>query len=159
MDIFTIITKWFWVAFIAVTFANGAAIWWRAQREIRKHPELEEGYRTIIKGFLFWGNIPWIVMGIGHLVGGVPTIFQFFRPRDGNPFVLAFFASVLLIWLLGTHWLFFRGGAEMLVEHPGIFRYKITSPLYVKVYWLLCLAGGIVGVVFMFMMDVPVPTR
>ena len=98
------LTKWFWVVWIAVTFINAAAIQSRARPRIIANPELRDGYRTITRGLLTWGNLPWCIMGIGILFGGVPSVFDFFRPRDGNPFVLAFFASVLFVWLLGTHW-------------------------------------------------------
>jgi hypothetical protein len=98
-------------------------------------------------------------MGAGILFGGVPSMFHFFRPRDGNPFVLAFFASVFLIWILGTFWLLFRGGADMLVKHPGLFNVDFKSPLMLKLFWFLCLAGGIFGVIMMFTMDVPVPPQ
>ncbi len=166
MDLFTIFSKWFWAMGIATTCANAIIYARRAQKEIRKNPELEEGYRTLIKGFLIWGNIPWIVMGIGCLVGGVPSLFHFFRPRDGNPFVLSFFASVFLIWVLGTHWLFFQGGAEKLAKHPGLITYhtfgksgNITNPAVIKLFWLLCIAGGIVGAAIMFTVDIPIPAK
>jgi len=93
-------------------------------------------------------------MGIGCLSGGAPSIFHFFRPRDGNPFVLAFFASIFLIWVLGTYWLFVRGGAEMLIKHPGLINCKNAAML--KLFWLLALAGGILAVVMMLTHDTPV---
>ena len=154
---FSAISKWFWAAGIAVTCANAAIFRVRARKRIQEAPELEDGYRKIIKGFVIWGNIPWLVMGIGCTVGGVPTLFHYFRPRDGNPFVLAFFASVFLVWFLGTFWLFFRNGAEMLVRHPGLFNHDFRSPTMVKLLWCLCLAGGVLAVVMMFTHDMPIP--
>ncbi len=156
MDFFTIVTKWFWAVCIALTFLNAGVFWYRARRHISAAPELAEGYATIIRGFVIWGNIPWVVMGIGSVLGGVPSVFHFFRPRDGNPFVLAFFASVILIWILGTIWLLFRGGAEMLVNHSGLFNVVIKSPNMLKLFWFLCLAGGIFAVIMMFTLDIPV---
>ena len=156
MELFTIMTKWFWAAFILVTFLNAGIFRYRARTYITAAPELAEGYATLIRGFVIWGNIPWVVMGIGCVLGGVPSVFHFFRPRDGNPFVLAFFASVFLIWILGTFWLLFRGGAEMLVKHSGLFNVNVTSPHMLKLCWFLCLAGGIFGVIMMFTRDIPV---
>ena len=118
---------------------------------------MEEGYQKIIKGFVTWGNIPWIVMGIGCVMGGVPSVFHFFRPRDGNPYVLAFFASVFLIWIMGTYWLLFQGGAKMLVKHPGLLNVDCKSPTMLKIFWFLCLAGGVFAVIMMFTQDIPVP--
>ncbi|MGB8226981.1 MAG: hypothetical protein WCE45_09010, partial [Sedimentisphaerales bacterium] len=60
-----IIMRWFWVVFIVVTFINAAIFKVRASIQIQKNPDLREGYRKIIKGFVIWTNIPWIVMGAG----------------------------------------------------------------------------------------------
>lgn len=98
-------------------------------------------------------------MGLGCLIGGVPSVDHFFRPRDGNPFVLAFFASVFLVWGLGTHWLFARGGAEMVVRHPGLLNFDPRSPALLRFLWCLSLAGGIVAAVAMFLVDVPLPAE
>ena len=159
MDFYTIMTKWFWAVCIAVIFLNARILRFRAQRHIQENPDLADGYSTIIRGLVTWGNIPWIVMGIGCVLGGVPSIFHFFRPRDGNPFVLAFFGSAFIIWTLGTVWLLFRGGAEMLVKHPGLFSVDFKSPLMVKLFWFLCLAGGIYAVIMMFSTDIRVPAQ
>jgi hypothetical protein len=155
----TIMTKWFWAVCIAATLLNAGIFRFRARRHIRGNPALADGYATLIRGFVLWGNIPWVVMGVGCLLGGVPSIDHFLRPREGNPFVLAFFASVFLVWVLGTYWLLFRGGAEMLVEHPGLLNMDFRSPLMVKLFWLLCLAGGIVAVTVMFATEVPWPSQ
>jgi hypothetical protein len=143
--------------FIVVTFANAIIIKIRAKKNIERDPSLKLGYDTIFKGMITWGNIPWIVMGTGILTGNVPTIWHFFRPQDGNPFVIIFFISIFTIWLLGTYWLFVKNGAEMLVKHPGIFRSDFSSHNMVKFFWLLSLAGGIAGVIMMFTMNMPMP--
>ena len=152
-----IIGRWFWVACIVTTCANAAILRARAQRHIRENPTLTDGYRTMIRGFLLWANIPWIVMGAGIVLGGVPSILHFFRPQDCDPFVLAFFATVFAVWGIGTFWLLFRDGAELLVRHPGILNIDFKSPFMFKALWFLCLGGGFAGVVMMFTMDVPVP--
>jgi len=149
--------KWSWVIFILVTFLNAASFALRGRREIKMHPELREGYRSITRGFVTWGNLPWVVMGVGCVYGGVPSVFSFFRPRDGNPYVLAFFCSVFLLWALGTYWLLYLNGAQKLLDHPGLLNIAIKSARGVLVYWFLSLAGGIVGTVLMFFFDVPVP--
>ena len=91
--------------------------------------------------------------------GGVPSVFHFFRPRDGNPFVLAFFASVFVEWVLGTYWLTYRGGAQMLVNHPGLFNVDLKTPRMVVFFWFLSLAGGILAVIMMFSREIPLPFR
>lgn len=157
MNLFGLLSKYFWIMFIVVTFANAIIIKIRAKKNIERDPSLKLGYDTIFKGMITWGNIPWIVMGTGILTGNVPTIWHFFRPQDGNPFVIIFFISIFTIWLLGTYWLFVKNGAEMLVKHPGIFRSDFSSHNMVKFFWLLSLAGGIAGVIMMFTMNMPMP--
>ena len=157
MDLFNQITKHFWLLCIVVMCVNALVFKIRSRKFIRENPDLEQGYSTLIRGFLVWGNIPWLVMGIGTSIGNIDSIYYYFRPQDGNPYVQAFFGSVFLIWLLGTFWLFFRDGAEMLIKHPGFFRTKLEKPWMIKVYWILCLVGGVIGVVMMYKQDVQVP--
>jgi hypothetical protein len=159
MDLFSLLTKWFWAVSIIVTLLNTAIFRSRASRQIQANPKLQEGYRTLIKGLVFWGNLPWVIMGVGCVFGGVPSVFHFFRPRDGNPFVLAFFASVFLEWILGTYWLVYRGGAQMLVTHPGLFNLDLKTPRMVVLFWFLSLAGGIFAVIMMFSREIPLPFR
>jgi hypothetical protein len=164
MEPFGFISKYFWFVAIIVTGINLIIFRKRAQKYIKDNPQLEEGYATLFRGYLFWMNLPWVIMGIGCTIGGVPSVWHYFRPRDGNPYVLVWFGSLFLIWILGTFWLFFRGGAEKLVRHPGMieFRYgfkrkNITNPVLIKSLWVLALAGGIVAVVLMWSMQIPIP--
>jgi hypothetical protein len=79
--------RYFWLVFIVVTCANAAMWWRRAQAVIAQHPERRESYRRLVLGFVVWGNLPWVVMGLGIVIGGVPTVFHYFNPRNG-PFVV-----------------------------------------------------------------------
>ena len=154
---FEIMTRYFCAVAIVVTGVNVAILKVRSTRLIHENPELADGYATLIRGYLIWMNIPWIVMGIGCTVGGVPTVMHYFRPQDGDPYVLAWFASVFLLWIAGTYWLLFRGGADMLVKHPGVFNPNISSPIMVKLLWFTCLAGGVFGVIMMWTQDISLP--
>jgi len=164
MEPFDLISKYFWLLAIIVTVINWLIFRKRAQKYIEENPQLAEGYAVLFRGYLFWMNIPWVVMGIGCTAGGVPSVWYYFRPRDGNPYVIAWFVSVFLLWLFGTFWLFFRDGAEMLTRHPGAmeFRYglkkkDITNPVLIKLFWLLALAGGVIAVVIMWTSNIPIP--
>jgi len=132
MEFFQIVSRWFWVLGIIVMFLNAAVFSFRAKKQIAQSPELEDGYRKIIRGFVIWGNIPWVVMGIGCTVGGVPSVWHYFNPEAGNPYVLAFFASAVLVWIIGSYWILFRGGAQAIVDHPGILNLDIKNPLVIK---------------------------
>jgi hypothetical protein len=148
-----------WIFFIFVTSLNAAIFRLRAKRHMQQHPELAAGYATLTRGFLAWGNLPWIVMAVGSTIGGVPRIWHYFRPQNGNPYVLAFFASTIVIWILGFYWVFLRGGAEMLVKHPGMFERDFSKPSQVKLLYALAVAGGVFGTVLMFLLDFPLPPR
>lgn len=149
--------KYFWILCVVVTYLNAGLFWLKSRKYIDEKPELESGYRTLIKGFAVWGNIPWLVMGLGITTGGVPSTWDYFRPKDGNPWVISWFASVFGIWALGTYWLIVRSGAEMLAEHPGMFNVDLKSPRTIKLIWLACLAGGVLGAIMMFTQEVPLP--
>jgi len=157
MELFKIFGKWFWALCILTTFVNGAVFRFRAQKHIKLNPELGEGYNKIIKGFVIWCSIPWIVMGIGCTVGGVPSVWYYFNPKAGNLYVLAFFASVFLIWVLGSYWILFKGGALDLVKYSGILNYDIKNPTILKLIWIICVLGGIVAVLMMFTQNIPIP--
>lgn len=143
--------KHFWAAFILMTFLNGAIMWRQASVYRERDPSLVEGYRSLIRGFVTWNNIPWAVMGAGILLGGVPSTFHYFDPMYPSPFVAAFFASTFVLWAAGSYWLFARGGAEQIVRHPGLVQPWLNSPARIKILWLLCLAGGVVGASAMFL--------
>lgn len=143
--------------FVAVTAVNAFILKLRSQHHIIDRPELAAGYRQLFTGVLLWGNLPGLVMGIGIEFGGVHSVFSYFRPRDGNPFVLAWFGVVVALWVLGFYWLFARRGAEFLVDHPGLLRGAPQSPAMIRLFYCIMVAGGVVGLLVIFLADVPVP--
>jgi len=145
-----------WVLFILVQCANGAVWWSRGKKEIAAHPELEAGYRSLIRGWLLYGNLPWIVMGAGIVFGGVPSIFHYFDPRNG-PYVIAFYVTVVALWILTAFWVFVRGGAEALIRHPGLLNLPSQEPWAVKALIVLMLAGGVAGLTMMILGYAPTP--
>ncbi|HOO56920.1 MAG TPA: hypothetical protein PLN69_08860 [bacterium] len=155
-NIFSLITTYFWIIAIALSFVNAVVVKQRLTKYITENPEREQGYSDLIKGFLIYGNIPWIVMGIGVVAGKVDSLFCFFRPQDGNPYVIAFIASLILVWILGTIWLFFRDGANMIIKHPGFLNIDISNPTFIKLFWLLILVIGILCIFMMIRLDVQV---
>ncbi|HUJ72542.1 MAG TPA: hypothetical protein VLZ30_09875 [Verrucomicrobiae bacterium] len=144
-----------WLLFIFATCANAVCFRVRAREHAREHPELADGYAALIRGWLLWGSLPWLVMAAGLEFGHVPNIWHYFRPRGGNPFVLAWYACVVVLWILGLYWVFRRGGAEMLADHSRIFRGDLSSPGKVKLVCLLCVAAGVAAFLFLLLMDVP----
>lgn len=142
-----LLSRWFWVLFVFATISN-AVLWWRRGAPYRReHPELEPGYRTLVRGLLVWGDLPWLVMGAGILVGRVPSIFSYFNIPAGGPWVGAFHGSLILVWALGTYWMLLRGGAETFVRHPGLLNRPIDDPVVIKGAWLLSVSVGILAVI------------
>ncbi len=164
MEPFALVSRYFWLIAIMVTGINGLIFRIKTRKYIEEDPRLEEGYAALFRGYIVWMNIPWVVMGVGCTVGGVPSFWHYFRPRDANPYVLAWFGSVLLLWVLGTFWLFVNNGAETLASHPGAMVFRcaskskdITNPMLIKAVWLLTLACGIVAAAIMWFVDIPIP--
>ena len=111
-----------WVIFVIINFVN-AAIWWsRGRAEIAKNPALKWGYVRLIRGYLIYGNIPWLILG------GAFELPRAFR----GPLLIAFAVTVVGYWIAGLYWLAFRGGAEDLAAHPGILRGRAQDPRTVK---------------------------
>ena len=154
--VFQLVIKYFWVLCIGVNIVNAAI--WRHRGKVfsTRTPELKEGYASLSRGYAFWTSIPWIVMGVGIMMGKVPSLFHYFRPKDGNPFVIAWFVSIFVLWLIGFFWLFVRNGAKQLIKHPGLFNKEISSTGALKVLYVIALLCCIVAFVFMLIMEVPI---
>jgi hypothetical protein len=55
-------------------------------------------------------------MGSGVLLGSTPSIWHYFRPQDGNPFVLAFIGSIFILSVISAGWVMFGDGVSKIVE-------------------------------------------
>ncbi len=151
------IFNYFWVIALIVTLLNAVIFKFRSRKYIEKNPKLKNSYGRLIKGFTFWNCLPWIVMSFGPLTGHVTNLFEYFRPMDGNPYVLAFIATIVLEWILLVHWIFFRGGAETICQHPGLMNWTPPNPIMVKIFVVLCVAGGIAALTLMCTEIISVP--
>ena len=132
-----------WILLILVTFANAIILKFRVRRYIAEKPELKIGYDRLIRGFLIWGSLPWAVMGIGATYGGVTKIIDFFNYKSTNIYVQLWISTIVVEWILGFYWIFFRSGAEMLVAHPGIFNMPFQRPRDAKLLYVVSTIGGI----------------
>ena len=142
-DPFRLISENFWVIALGFALVN----YWRARRAlVLNSPDrgstLENSLRSL-RGLAWATFSPWLLMGIGQLSGLVPSIWYYFRPQDGNPFVVLWFVAMFLMSASFAWWLFFAGGASRVDElhlmelmgHYGRTRYSERS---IK---LLALAG------------------
>jgi len=133
---FEVVLTHFWLAFVAVTIINGRYWWAGVQARIQARPELEPGYRRLYRGYLFWANVPWLLMGAGILSGQVRWMFDFLEPRSGNPYVLAWWWANGAVLAAGTAWVLWGGGAEMLARHPGFAMVPEWSASKIRWLWV-----------------------
>jgi hypothetical protein len=158
-----IVFKYAWILFVIVTCANALSYKYKSKKYIAENPDLKEGYDTIFKNFILYGNIPWLIIGMGCLTGSTSSLFDAFNPRALNPFVLAFHGSIVLIWILLVRFIYFKGGAEFLEKHPGLLRKNSFSgnpnvtAAQIKWFFPIALLGGIIGMAMMWSINFPVP--
>jgi hypothetical protein len=150
MDIFTLITTHFWLVALIVTGVNAAVLHRRFHALSAGRPELAAGYRQFLIGFVAVSALLWLMMGIGIVLGGVPGVFAFSDPGAGNPFVIAWHLTLIALWIAGFVWLFFLGGGQFVVDHPGLGNVNPTKPIQVQLWYLACVAGGVVAEVMMW---------
>lgn len=137
-----------WLLLIVCTCASAWAWYLRGRRVLARRPELAAGFGRLIRGFVVWANLPWLVMGAGCIFGRLTAI-HYVQPQEGNPYVLLWLAVVVVIWIVGFFWVFFRGGAEKLAAYPGLFHLHL-SPATIKVYVLMGILGGLMAIALMF---------
>lgn len=155
----SLLFRHFWVVAIGINVFNSWIVWRRVQKHIRENPDLAPGYRKIVNGYAFWSSIPWLIMGIGILEGGIPHLFYFFRPADGNPYVLAYWAAMFLIYgVAAGYWLFRRDGIEMLIRHPGLSyrRPLLNTRRGITIRWSILVASLVVMFALLYWFDWPV---
>ena len=109
---------------IMVTFFNARWVKRNARKYILEKPELEEGYDKMYKAYIIYGNIPWVIIAIGNLSGLINSVDDFSRPSEMNPIVLLFYATIVFLLILCVWWIYFKGGAEFLENHPGLLQKK-----------------------------------
>ena len=139
----------FWILLIFATLVN-AGVWWIRGRSNRADdPSLTPGYKRLITGLLFWGNVPWVVVGLGVEFGG-NQIDDYFHFSSENSYVVSFLVTIVILWALSLYWLLFRNGAETLAKHPGLLSPKDLSARSIKLLALVSIAGGAIFVAIFF---------
>lgn len=161
MILFYLIGKYFWFICILLQF-----ILFSTPKEIRKMLEKDEGFKyefySLRRKLLIITIFPWLIMGVSILSGEVPSFWHYFRPQDGNPFVLLFFTSVITIWIITLYWTFFRNGAEIITKFKLLSFYvfgekRTLTSSQVKLFLVLGIFGGIMGIIFMLVFNYPIP--
>jgi hypothetical protein len=161
-----LIFKHFWIACIIVMFVNYFILKNETQKYIQQNTDLKTGYDKLFKAFLIFGTIPWIIMGLGDLSGMVNNVFDFLNPKALNPFVLALHLYMIIVYVMLIRWIYFKKGAEFLVQHPDFFRINAgwrksiqPTPILIKLFFALMLLGGISAMVGMWVAAPELPVK
>jgi len=124
----------------------------------------DKGYDDFVKGWLFYANIPWVIMGIGALTGMTNNIYEYLALKQMNPIVLIFHASIVCLWILSVWWIYFRNGAEFIEKHPGFInrpsfsgKRKDVTAKEIKIFYPVILLVNIIIIIMVWMMDIPLP--
>lgn len=124
---------------------------------------MKAGYDKYFRGWLIYGNIPWIIIGFGNLSGMTSHMFEYFNPKTLNPVVLLFHASIIVLWILAAYWIYLKDGAEFIERHPGLvvkqYPSKSRNPTArsVKIFFPIVIGCGVAALAMMWIVDVPTP--
>jgi hypothetical protein len=103
-------SQYFWLLALAFAAFNYA----RARKSIIESVPSDRiaEASALLTRFAVVGVLPWVVVGAGYILGFTPTIWLYFRPQDGNPFVVAWIGVSFAIVCWYAYWVLFAGGAE-----------------------------------------------
>ena len=141
MNLFVILSKDFWLICIGVAAVN-YLLSNRAGNSDQNRAVDRERRRHYLGWFWGLSAMPWLVVGFGQTVGGVPSIWAYFRPQDRNPYVWSFYASILALYIVVSYWVLFRDGARIAEELRLVkFNAPGTSGA-VSAFWIKVMAIG-----------------
>lgn len=106
----------FWLLGIIVTWVN-FFIWSNASIKNDLSPEDQAVRRRYLFNFAVITSLPWLVMGVGSMTGMTPSVIFYFRPQDGNPFVIGWLAGVFIMQLWLSWWISFADGARKMAYY------------------------------------------
>ena len=140
------VLKYLWLIGIIMFSVGFIILRIRCQKYIKKNPELEDGYKNILRVLFTFSIIPWLVLGVCQTIGKINSPVELLTLPNDNPYKIIFWVSYIGVILLGNYWIFFRDGAEIFSNHPGILnsfpaKDKTLPP---KVYSIFVLLIGLI---------------
>ena len=150
-DIFDLFSRYFWVVALAFTAFNTFSYRQGIQRLSQQQTEESvPRYAPWPYGFILLNAVIWLTMGIGMVLGQIPSVFDYFDPGADNPYVLIWHAVLVSTWVIGFLWVFVGRGAQYIVDHPGILFITPSTTNAVRLQFGLGLLGGVFGEVIMW---------
>ena len=158
---FRLISEYFWAVALAFSVFN----YWKADHSGAMKavaPDKVSEARIYLRNFAAAGALPWVIMGAGQVTGATPTVWHYFRPQDGNVFVLAWLAAVFALSSTFAWWVFLANGAKTVVEYNllaavGQSGAKPPTERVVKLFAALGVFIFPIWVYGVFSMNAPIP--
>ena len=142
-DLFDRITRHFWLIALLFTAFNTFSYRHGLTRLTQSDPNQARRYVPWPYGFILLNTVIWLTMGIGTVIGRVPSAFDYFDPSVGNPYVIAWHGVLVSSWLLTCLWVFVGRGAQFTVDHPGLFFIAPATANAVRIQFAIGLFGGL----------------
>ncbi|QUY42927.1 hypothetical protein [Acaryochloris marina] len=133
--------RYFWALLIAVTVVNGLTLYFQGWSDMATL-DLKLSYAKLTLYILFWATVPWMVVGISCMRNQL-SLNDYLEPPTLHPDLIAFFASLIGVFAMGSYWIFAAGGAEQLLHYPGL-DIQAWSVEQVQQTWSLGVISGIV---------------
>lgn len=129
MNTFSFSSQHFGALCVALVLMNSALWWLLAQRDWQKDPSRREGEQKLLAGFTAALSLPFLIMEAGTGLQEKFTVWHFFRPQDGNAFVLLYFGYWFAFAFGLAIWAWFFGGAGFIARNARVFRwFRLTGP-------------------------------
>ena len=159
-DLFRLLSEYFWLVALAFSIFNYVKV--ERGNVASSTGEARRSARGLLRIFAIATTVPWLVMGIGQLSGFTPTVWYYFRPQDGNPFVIAWLGIIFLLSCVFAWWVFLAGGARKVSELNlmAMLGHRTTKPMsenMVKFFAVLGVAIFPVWVYLAVSMNAPLP--
>ena len=142
-----LVFKYFFFLAALIGVINSAVQKSKLSQFIKNTPNNSEESGKILKGYTLSLTVPFLLLGIIQLAGGYTSPFFVFSLNLSNIFVFLSWLVLICSWGLLFYWIFFKDGAKILVRYNMINGTKTINELTVKIYVVLMILGGIVGLV------------
>lgn len=135
-----------WIFLVVMTVANGITWWIRGAPTRREHPERVSSYRRLVTYFIIGGNLPWLMLAGAAIFddAAFPVLPLLLQPPTF--WGIACYASLYTVLSALVYYVFRRGGAEELSQHPGLTK---SSELNRPAVWKAVAVGGLVWNIIM----------
>jgi hypothetical protein len=122
MDSSNDISRYFWLFAIGVSLIQYMIGRRRIMTEIGVNQPPPQELLGVLGKLFFLANLPWLIMGVGVMVGGVPLV-SYLRQADAGGYVIAWDVCVLALVTINTLWITLGDGLRQMrdLQKAGAF--------------------------------------